>query len=754
MRSELSRNRYGTGRSAGVFPSRRHLIGYAVSGLMVVGLSGLDAGARAPGRAPLPVPKLVQGTIPDSNPAEVEVSATSTLDAEEVRKRLMQQLLRAADAGIVDLKPEDAGDAPVEPSGPGIRVPPEKPELADGQIADVPAAAPEGAAAEHVPADVAEPGGTAMADGTPAASSDDPGMIAHFNFPESDAGIAASENPGGTERPDHASDQPSARPPARCFSREDLALPDLMPGDELARSIGESRKALVGEFDSTDPHSGLELAKKYLSVGMVVEARSVVSEYSPGSALSFFLLDVADALSGGLAEVEGSLAKDECIGLQALWRAYAQSRAGQQEAALKSEISSGAALEELPLLPRQIVAAELGLTAAERGEWETVRRLEAMARRSASGFGQTLGGTHLLSYRLAMWQDDAASAERHLAEALGSDPETAVQALLIQARQALRSDDVLDQSHAGLRLDLGELARSNLGSEIGRQAFELEARLFNRQASTEETIAFLSDAVDLGLLAPEDHPAFLADLISTPAFDETARPLALIYLDDPSRFETALDQPSLRRSLIRSLAGEGLPGIAQGLLRADDLNDAALAVELAGGYLETGDARAAIATISRSPDGIAQRLVLSEAFIELDDFDKALRTLEEAQAMGPASNAETSEIAALRLRAELGNEKFEAAFDAAINALDASPEAELATQTALIALEAGAEDLPDAVRMALKDAPAERVDTLERLFALGSGDATAELKSPDDLNAILQQIEDSESAIREILEDG
>ena len=146
--------------------------------------------------------------------------------------------------------------------------------------------------------------------------------------------------------------------------------------------------------------------------------------------------------------------------------------------------------------------------------------------------------------------------------------------------------------------------------------------------------------------------------------------------------------------------------------------------------------------------------MLSKAFIELEDFDKALRTLEEAQALGAVSNAETSEIAALRLRAELGNEKFDTAFDAAIDALDASPEADLATQTALIALEAGAEDLPDAVRLALKDEPAGRIDMLERLFALRSGGATAELKSPDDLNAILQRIEDSESAIREILEDG
>lgn len=753
MRSERHGNRNGAGCVAGVFPLCRHAIGTALCGFVLAGLSGLDAGARAPGRAPLPVPKLVQGAIPDGETADVEVSDTSTLDAGEVRKRLMQQLLRAADAGIVDLKPEDAEDAPVQPSEPAIRVPPEKPAVVDGRGMDV-ATAASGEPTENAPANVAEHRGAAMAGERPDASADDPGMVSHFNFPEYDAGIAASENPEQTDGPDRALDEASVLPPARCFSREELTLPDLMPGDELARSIGDSRKALVGEFDSTDPGSGLELAKKYLSVGMVEEARSVVSEYSPGSALSYFLLDVADALSGDLAEIEGSLAKDECIGLQALWRAYAQSRAGQPEAALTSEISSGAALEELPLLPRQIVAAELGLTAADRGEWETVRRLEAMARRSASGFGQTLGDTHLLSYRLATWQDDTASAERHLAEALGSDPDTAVQALLIQARQALRSDNVLDQSHAGLRLDLGELARSELGSEIGRQAFELEARLFNRQASTEETIAFLSDAVDLGLLGPEDHPAFLADLISTPAYDETARPLALIYLDDPSRFEGALDQPSLRRSLIRSLAGEGLPGIAQDLLRAGDLNDTALAVELAGGFLETGDARAAIATISRTPDGIAPRLVLSKAFIELEDFDKALRTLEEAQALGAVSNAETSEIAALRLRAELGNEKFDTAFDAAIDALDASPEADLATQTALIALEAGAEDLPDAVRLALKDEPAGRIEMLERLFALRSGDATAELKSPDDLNAILQRIEDSESAIREILEDG
>lgn len=749
------------------FPLRMHRIGGAFCGLALVLLLGADAGARAPGRAPLPMPKLVQaqapngeipngevadGEVADGNPAELELSASSKLDAEEARERLMQQLLRAAEAGIVDLKPEETDTSEVATSDevatsePAPGLPPEKPDIAKAQAPDVAVAEPDVALDERpdeIPAVVA-----------PSDPPDEVVAGSSLRPPQSEAEQPISRDAAATDENTRDTIAAAPRPPARCFSREQLTLPDIQTGDELARSIGESRKILVGEFDATDAGTGLKLAKKYLSVGMVEEARSVIVEYAPDDALSRFLLDVADAMSGDLEEVTGSLSKDECIGPQALWRAYAQARAGHPEAALRSEISSGAALEELPLLPRQIVAAELGLTAADQGEWQTVRRLEAMARRSANGFGQTLGSTHLLSYRLATWHEDPASAKQHLARALGSDPDTAVEALLIRARQALRSDDVLDQTHADLRLDLGDLARSELGTEVGHQAFELEARLFNRQASTDETIQFLSDAVDFGLLAPEDHPAFLAELVSTPAYDETSRPLALIYLEDPSRFDLALNQPSLRRSLVRSLAGEGLPRIAENLLHTGDLNDPALAVELAGGFLVGGDPRSAIATISMSPDGVPQRLVLTEAFIDLGDFDKALRTLDEIQTLGSVSDADVQRIDVLRLQAQLGSEKYDSAYDTVLRTLHASPNAGAAAQAALIALETGVEDLPQAVRTALEDAPEGELDTLERLLTLGNGATPSELNSTDELNAILQRMEDGERAIREVLENG
>lgn len=728
----------------------------AISGLTLVVLSCSDVVARAPGRAPLPIPKVVVPGTPAAGAPDIEVSATSKLDVEQARERLMEQLLRAAEAGIVDLKPAGIQASGGETTNDTSSIPSRKPDMRDmpdGQILDVAAAELEEPTASK-PIGRAGDADTGASPVRPDPSKAESHSGSHFNFPQERDGPAVTEELAQADAPNVDATEKSKRPSARCFTREQLRLPDVQPGDGFARSIGESRKALVGEFDATDTTTGLELAKIYIAVGMVEEARSVLSEYLPGHALSPFLLGVSDALSGGLSEVPGALSKEECIGAQALWRAFAQSRAGQQEAALRSEISSGAALEELPLLPRQIVAAEIGLTAADRGEWETVRRMEAMARRSANGFGETLGATHLLSYRLATWRDDFSSSEQHLSKALVSDPDTAVEALLIRARQALRSDDVLNQSHAGLRLDLGELARSELGSDVGRQAFELEARLFNRQATVEETIAFLSDAVDFGLLPAEDHPAFLAELISTPAYNETSRPLALIYLEEPSRFEMALKQDSLRRALIRSLAGEGLPGMAQDLLQAGDLDDPALAVELADGYLVAGDARAAIATISKSPNGIPQRLVLTEAFIDLGDYEKAIRSLDEAQTIGPVSDVQATEIDALKLQAELGGEEFGAAYQTAIRSLESSPDAKKATQTALIALEAGADDLPQSVRDAFDGEQAGELDALERLYALGSTGIPDRLESPDDLTAILQSMEDGERATREMLEDG
>lgn len=546
----------------------------------------------------------------------------------------------------------------------------------------------------------------------------------------------------------------SPQHPPRCFSRAQLTLPDVLPGERLAITIGEQRKALVGEFDTGNTEPAIALAKSYLSVGMLHEARTLIEEFAHDDALGQFMLDVANSWAGEVVSRSGSLFKDECIGIQALWRAYAQARAGDVDAALKSEISSGSALEELPLHPRQVVGAELGLIAASRGQWDSARRLSAMVRRAADGSQETLGKTHLLSFRLAKWRNDEAEAEEHLAKAATSDVDTATEALLIKAEEALRSENVLDPSQTALRMDLGNLARREIGSEVAKRAFNLEARLFNRQAGADETISFLSDAVSLGLLDAAEHPQFLSDLISKPAYSDVARPLAHIYLENPAQFEEALEQNALRRSVIRSLAREGVPGIARTLASNDDLKDPDLVAELANSFVDAGEYREAIAAISKADVGVSQQIALSRAFLGMGDFEKAIASLNDLPDRESLSSVDRETSDALRLEAELAGKDFASALSTSVEKLNDTPSRDLAAQSAIIALETGTDGIPEAARQILEQDGSEELDALEQLYPLVGANSLSNIESTDELDEILKGIESSEQAIREVLENG
>lgn len=719
--------------------------------------------ARAPIVAPAPIPKvsIEVAEVPSGDAPAGEVTLNSSgLDPVAARERLMEQLLRAAQAGIVDLKPEEPAteaDSPVTESAvadaesndplpdagdamqPGA-VEPVEDEAANAGLPSDPQAPPDGSN-----------GVSDVATGQDTAEQDDG---SHFRVTVQSPVDELSDNGKTDSAEDEDARKAVARPPARCFTREQLTLPDIYSADQLARTIGDLRKQLVGEFDRSDEDTAVQLAKIYLSVGMFEEARHVLLEYAPAHAFGFYIQDTIDVVLGDDAHRDGSLFKDECIGLQALWRAYAQARLGDADAALRSEVSSGAALQDLPLYPRQLIASELGLIAASAGRWDTVRRLEAMARRAANGSGETLGKTHLLSYRYATWREDPNEAAEHLALARDSDVDTATEALLIMGERALASEDVLGKSQKGLMTDLGDLARQAAGTTTGRRAFELEARLFHRQADAADTIELLSDAVDFGILDAGQYPAFLSELLSTPAYSEVERPLAHIYLDDPERFQQVLDQPELRKSLVLSLAREGVPKMAKQLSASEDLSDSNLAIELADSFLDADEPREAIEVLSKTDDGAEQRMLLSRAFLAMGDFEKATNTLEDVEDLASPEEELPNELANVRLTAELAGKDFAAALETSEKRLRQQRDAPAAADLALIALQSGVASIPEDARDVLQESDQESLSEFETLYSLGEGASLEGVSDLEEIDEILKEIEAGESVISEIVENG
>ena len=715
--------------------------------------------ARAPIAAPEP-PRKVQkdsgatSTTSDSaNGESASAGDDRTLDADQARQKIMQQLIRAAEAGLVDLQPLPGDEAA---QATALL---EQDEVLDDRPADIDDM-PEAATAEAAkPRPAIEPSEVATrteAEIEPSSStvSEDDGL--------GSAGTvvnpvpAESENPERTPPVELVDAEPSLPPRAveQCFARERLLLPDYPSSTEFINAVAEKRRSLVGEFDTGDPETAIDLAKSYISVGFTLEAKTVIAEYASEHPLGQFLTDASGLLDGQPAPAGSAVLTPDCLGSQALWRALSQALADESASAIRSELSGGNSLEEFPSFPRQMISARLGLAAADVGQWDTARRMEAMALRSAKGlsFG-TLGQTHLLSHALSAWREDPERARMHLELATNGDAESALTALMMRAEGALNNPDG-ESDLDRLIADLGELARKEIGTPLGAKAFGLEARLFSRNASLSKTISFLSDATEIGLLDPAKHTELLSELVSSGDEKDETTPLAIAYLEDPATLNGHLDQAPLRRALVTSLAEVGLPAMAQTLLRDGDLTEEQVALALADAFLEADDPREAVVVLSEAPISSLQRGLLGRAFLDLGDAERAASMLSAALEGDIRDPDVRSDIVNAKLAAERQTERTQDALDTALQLLGDEAEQQVAVQTAFMALDAEEGNVPDAVRGILEQGDASELDTLDDLFRLNGSSAGSDMLSDGGVEQYLQDLEAGERAIREVLNDG
>ena len=138
----------------------------------------------------------------------------------------------------------------------------------------------------------------------------------------------------------------------------------------------------------------------------------------------------------------------------------------------------------------------------------------------------------------------------------------------------------------------------------------------------------------------------------------------------------------------------------------------------------------------------------------MGDFEKAINALEDLPKDRSPSAKERKEIAALRLEAELAGRDFDSAYSTAIKELEESNDAELATQSALIALETGADRMPDSAREILVESESDELEALESIYSINEPDLLNEDSDLEELNEMLKRIESSEQAILEVLENG
>ena len=696
----------------------------------------LDPDAAVPRRAG-PAPTV--SPLPPRNIARATTDESGTLDVEAARERLLGQLLKAADAGIIDLKPEAeaaldlAVDAAPLMSGESEAVANER--APDGQPTDVAESPIPAVSSETVTVATSDPkAGTAASEKTLAEPDD-----------------TAGENPSVTGPPEPVVANYKPREP-RCFAPEDLQFPRYATPNEAWSQISALRGRLLGEFDRVDRQVALDLVRWYLALDLADEAKAIIDGLLEDDPTSAAYDEIAAILSGEAPATASALRKEGCSEDQNLWHAQALALDGAATQALDAAADAGRALERLPQRLRERAAASIGLAAAQAGDWDKARAMEAMANRSAGALARRSQELLMLAAALSKWHADDDRQKVLLQKVYAQGGPLGDRALIDLGELALRDTAFLTSGFNGLRADLGGLAARERGTPIGAKAYTLELKMVARNESRDKVLDALDFGVSQGFLPVAERPELLATLLNGDLYRELQTPLAVSYLDDPDRFSGALALTGFRQALATSMIDIGVPTLAVPLLTEDDRRNQELMVQLASALLDTGAPEAAAEIAVSISDGPVRNRLLSEAGSP-PDIGNALNR----QPLDlPISDKEKAEyrLTAIeqRFRSAMTRSDYDAAMREAELKMAVAPSSESAVQLAMTALQAGRGKTPSAVATYLQETDPDQLRAIDGLFAAETDPAGVRDQAAAKL--LVETIDKEISLIEEILGDG
>ena len=672
-----------------------------------------------PETSPLPIPKKVQK--PDATRDKINV--------EEARQRLMEQLLRAADAGIIDLESKEK--------------PKTKADADQSRFASVKGEEPKA-------------GPVKKAGLSKSASETKIDRVSPEKSPQS----STSQRTDGTkefsltEREDKSQKTPETdeiRAP-KCFSPEDLQFAGFQTIGNTWQEISRLRRDLIGEFDRIDNQVAVELVRYYLSMGLVEEARALLTDFLDGDSRQILYLEIASILDGEPLPDPGVLRKSGCSEEQDLWLAQALALDGFNGDALETANATGRALERLPQHLRERAAAHIGMAAVRTGKWATAREMEALANRSAGAASRRSQELLTLSAALAKWHGEDKRHKDLLQKVLAQGGRLGDEALIMLAKASLQDDANVTSGFVKLRRDLGSLALRERGTPLGSEAFALEVKMRSRQGPREAAFDLIDFGLTNGFFQVEKRPELIASLVEGDLYAELERPLAMSYLQDPKRFSPGLSQPGFRQALVGSMIDVGVPALAGTVLREEDRSNQRLMKRLASALLDAGAAQKAVHYASSIEDLSVRERLLTEARLALGQSAPKAPVYDEL----PISDEEKAGYrlagADRRFRDAIARRDFETALEAAQLKMALAPSLEAASQLAMIALEAGRKTPPAAVSTFLKEKDPNTLRAIEGLFALEV--APMSVQDQKTAKKLVEKIDTEISMIEEILGDG
>ncbi|MEM9369675.1 MAG: hypothetical protein AAGA26_00830 [Pseudomonadota bacterium] len=421
-----------------------------------------------------------------------------------------------------------------------------------------------------------------------------------------------------------------------CLLGDWLAEADWPETKNPMASIAELRGSLVGEFDTPQIDQVENLAQLYLLLGFGAEARHLIELYGAGISSAAILTELSLIVDGEAVPTDGSVDRSPpCSGNAALWRAAAGLPIASNPPRPEIEDELIDALAIMPQRLRKTVGTAALMHFIDTSNMKMARKVQQILQRTPGSGGEK---EELALARLIALNGNASAAEAIYAQISSSRSTHANEALvmlvdsLLEREQSI-PEDVQDRlgfeafvtrrGPNGTRLKLREVAaRAGSGSldlllgELRRRsevdpAQLTEIRLLGHQL-LEET-----DPDDDGAFAYVQAVTVHADLIST-----------------------GPDGDAARASVAQRLTSIGLPNAALTLL-FPALTRGETSIRIAAGEaflaLRQAEDTLAILETLRSDGALELR---SEALMRLGRQDEAMRLLNDEAEVSSTDVAE------------------------------------------------------------------------------------------------------------------
>ena len=487
-----------------------------------------DRGAERarPDPAPEAEPKVAED-VPVESPEDRAIrEAGIVASAEDI---LLQQIERAANQGIIQLKTGPSASAP-DPGAPAMprTLPPEPP------------AQPEIAATE--PPGIRPEPQVASGENPLAGLLDHRQIVATTVFDRDSAGVAGR--------------MAETALPVECIDDARLDVGDWSSGAPYLEQAADFARLAVGEFDTVDPVSLAAAARLKIHHGLGFEAEFLLGGFDAPVADRALLVDLARAVEGRAPAEDGPLSiAAACPGRHGLWLALAGPDPvwhGDEHFA-----TLGVTLAELPPPLRSLVGPALIDRYLDAGHIDAARRIYDTVTRSAA----------LPTPEMRLSEAGLVAAEGHPVEAIAamntlaeSNAANAVEALTRMVRLALYARLPIPER---LITDLRSAALQHRGTAREPELRALLAESLARDGALAEAMDEIAAAkTDL----PDAEPGFTtlaADLLGEADPEETgAAQYAEIMLHWMPRIGRTPAEDATRMRVAERLDALGLPDAA------------------------------------------------------------------------------------------------------------------------------------------------------------------------------------------------